>query len=165
MFEFLSTNVEYVSTGRRAVLVDVENLVGNSALTASEVRVSAQSLEPLLGPLRDTQVIIGVSHHNLLASKVGWSVSHPRFVVRSGCDGADLVLLDVIAEENLSKRFEEVVLVSGDHVFTGAVVRLGTEGVRVDVVAGRSSCSKTLRMASFRTFLFDSGANAEQDVA
>lgn len=99
-------------------------------------------------------VVIATSHVGLMAAGLGWR--GPRLVARSGENGADLALLDVLTEERVEERFDEVVLVSGDGIFTDTVVALGTAGVRVTVLARREACSRRLRMAAARTVLLDS---------
>jgi uncharacterized LabA/DUF88 family protein len=71
-------------------------------------------------------------------------------VVRSGADGADLALIEVLTGEHVHERFDEVVLVSGDGIFVEAVEKLEGTGVHVTVVADRESCSKRLRLAATR---------------
>ncbi|WP_409366232.1 NYN domain-containing protein [Mycolicibacterium septicum] len=95
------------------------------------------------------QIVIGTSHVGLLATGVGWP--GPRIVVRSGEDGADLALLEVLLDERVNERFEEVVVVSGDAIFADAVARLGELGVTVTVVARREACARRLRFAAART--------------
>jgi uncharacterized LabA/DUF88 family protein len=75
--------------------------------------------------------------------------------VRSGEDGADLALLDVLLGERVAARFDEVVLASGDGIFTDAVAALGTAGVDVTVLARSGHCSKRLRLAARHTVLLE----------
>jgi hypothetical protein len=74
----------------------------------------------------------------------------PRRVLdpRSGPDGADHALLDVLSGENIVDRFPHVVLVSGDGIFSEPIAEIGREGVRTTIVARRRSLSRRLRMAA-----------------
>jgi hypothetical protein len=134
--------------GRRLVVVDIENVVGGAVMT-TEQAVGAHLAVKHVAELSGTeQVVLGTSHFGAVPTGLGWP--GPRLVVRSGQDGADLALLGVLIEERIAERFDEVVLVSGDGIFTEAVAALGAAGVEVTVVAHTSRCSKRLRMAAAR---------------
>jgi hypothetical protein len=138
--------------GRRLVVVDIENVVGGAVL-ATEQAVSAHlRIREAVNLCGGEQVVIGVSHVGVMATGLGWR--GPRLVVRSGADGADLALLDVLTGECIEGRFDEVVLVSGDGIFTEAVASLGVLGVKVTVLARQDGCSRRLRMAAASTVFF-----------
>lgn len=109
------------------------------------------------------QVVIGSSHVGAFPSLLGWPGS--RILLRSGENGADLVLLEVLTGERVEERFDEVVLVSGDGIFTDAVSMLGAAGVSVTVVAHPDGCSKRLRMAAGRTVFFNHRLGAMEGAA
>jgi len=140
-----------VLRGRRLVVVDIENLVGGAVMTVEQAHFARGCVEGAIGLGPDEQVVIGTSHVGMLASGLGWPGS--RIVVRSGENGADLALLEVLEGERLAERFDEVVLASGDGIFTDAVSALGAEGVHVTVVARPDACSKRLRMAAGQAVL------------
>lgn len=139
--------------GRRLVAVDIENVIGGAALTEAQVVRARRSIEAAIGVRGDEHVVIGTSHCGLLAAGLGWRGS--RLVVRSGASGADLALLEVLTGERIEQRFDEVLLVSGDGIFTAAVAALGAAGVRVTVVARPGTCSKRLRMATAHVLYVD----------
>lgn len=139
--------------GRRLVVVDIENVVGGPVLVHEQMRLAHIAVDEAVGRRVNEQVVIGVSHISLMTTSRGWR--GPRFVVRSGQDGADLALLEVLTQERLEQRFDEVVLVSGDGIFTEAVAALGAAGVDVTVVAHSGRCSKRLRMAARHVVLFE----------
>jgi hypothetical protein len=139
--------------GRRLVVVDMENVVGGAIMTVEHAVGAHLCIEAAVGLHGDEHVVIGTSHFGLLSAGLGWA--GPRLLARSDENGADLVLLAVLTEEHVEERFDEVVLVSGDGIFTDAVTALGAAGVRVTVVARRGTCSRRLRMAAGRTILFD----------
>lgn len=74
-----------------------------------------------------------------------------RFLFRSGVNGADLELLDVLENERIVGRFSDLVLVSGDAIFAESVAALGAQGVTVTVVARTEALSRRLRMAASQT--------------
>ncbi len=64
---------------------------------------------------------------------IGFCWPGPDYRIRSGPDGADLELLDVIQHEQIASRFADVVMGSGDRAFTNAVSALAATGCRVTV--------------------------------
>lgn len=139
--------------GRRLVVVDIENVVGGAVLTVEQAAGARRSIREAANLNGTEHVVIGTSHVGLVSTGLGWSGS--RLVVRSGKDGADLALLDVLTEERVEERFDEVVLVSGDGIFADSVAALGAAGVHVTVLAPLGHCSKRLRMAARHVVLFN----------
>src|SRR5262245_16169905 len=114
---------------RRIHLVDLENVAGNGHMTEADARrVRGVYLATGLVAPGD-HVVVGVSHHNLLAAGYGWADA--RVVVRSGRDGADLALQEVMATENLHQRFGSGILVTGDGGFAHSVATLIGLGLQV----------------------------------
>lgn len=147
------------SPGRRLVLVDLENVVGGGVSDVGVADAAWTVIEGIYGDRDTDQVVAGVSHFSMFAAGAGRSsirIAPPR----SGPDGADLALLEVLEGEHVAERFAEVVLVSGDGKFTDEVASLGTQGVRVTVLARRGGLSRRLRMAAAESieFEFDNGA-------
>jgi NYN domain len=133
-------------------VVDIENLAG--AAVPSLDLVSAVQLRYLacLGFGADDQVVLAASHLALLNAGLGWP--HARYRVRSGKDGADLELIDVLEHENVATRFSHVVIGSGDGRFGGSAASLAARGVRITVVSRRASLSPGLaRVAADVIFL------------
>lgn len=145
-----------VLRGRRLVVVDIENMVGGAVMATEDAARARRYLQDAVGLREDEQVIVGSSHISALAAGLGWPGTGRRW--RSEKDGADLALLDVLTEERIEERFDEVVLASGDGIFTDAVAVLGAAGVRITVVAHRDGCSKRLRMAASRTVFLETGS-------
>ena len=139
--------------GRRLVLVDIENAYGGAVRTEAGAKWVRTRVEALIGVRDSDQVIIGTSHVGLMPTYLGWCGA--RLLARSGPDGADLALLAVVESERVAERFDEVVLASGDGIFTEAVAALGAANVRVTIVAHVDGCAKRLRMAADRTILID----------
>lgn len=139
--------------GRRLVVVDIENVVGGAVLTVDQAEGAHLVIEKVAGLSGCEQVVIGTSHVGVVSTGLGWQ--GPRLVVRSGENGADIALLEVLTEERVEERFDEVVLVSGDGIFAGAIAALAAAGLRVTVLAPVGHCSKRLQLAAQRTILFD----------
>lgn len=149
--------------GRRLVVVDIENVVGGAVMAPQQATNARAAVERAASLTAGEQVVIGTSHIGVLATGLGWR--GPRIVARSGIDGADLALMEILTQERVEARFDEVVLVSGDGIFTDVVAGLGAAGVAVTVVAGHDRCSKRLRVAAGRTAHLDYHAPQIGDVA
>lgn len=138
---------------RRLHLVDIENLAGVPAPTLGSVR-KVQSCYTTCLPLGAMdQVVLASSHLTLLNAALGWP--HARYRVRSGPNGADLALLDVLQHENVAVRFTHVVIGSGDGVFASAAAGLAALGVWVTVVSRRNSLSVRLALAAHEVIYLD----------
>ncbi|MCD4532503.1 NYN domain-containing protein [Nocardioides sp. cx-169] len=135
---------------RRIVLVDIENLIGGAVLTAHQVDWAKTQLVIAIGLVDRDQVVIGTSHIGLVTIGTRWE--RQRYVVRSGDDGADIALLEVLAED-LASRYDEVVLASGDGIFTDAAAALAAAGVDVHVVAPADALARRLSLAASRVTL------------
>ena len=143
---------------RRLHLVDIENLAGDPRPSISQV---CQALGRYTGCLAFgamDQVEVASSHLTLLNAALGWPHAHYR--VRSGPDGADLALLDVLRHENVATRFTHVAIGSGDHLFAGEAARLAAQGVWVTVVSRRRSLSRRLALAAREVIFLDTVAEA-----
>lgn len=142
---------------RRLFVVDIENLVGAGEMSVLDVE-RAKGLIALHLDLRDgDQCVVASSHRGFLSVHAAWK--GVRLLVGSGENGADLELLSVLDSECVEDRFGEVVLVSGDGIFTDIVHRLGSAGVEVTVAANSAALSKRLRMAAGRVVILDSSVD------
>lgn len=127
-------------------VVDIENLAGTGIPSLGQVTEVAGWYMARLGFGPGDQVVMAASHLGLLNAALGWP--HARYRVRSGPDGADLELLDVLEHENIAARFSHVVIGSGDGVFGRAAASLAARGVRVTVVSRRGSLATVLARAA-----------------
>lgn len=132
--------------GRRLVVVDIENVSGGALVTKAMADWARAVVEAALQISDGEQVVIGTSHMGMFNAADAWPSA--RVKVRSGENGADLELLDVLGTEHVEERFDEVLLISGDGVFADAVAHLGRCGVKVTVAAWSTSMSARLRLAA-----------------
>jgi hypothetical protein len=135
-------------------LIDIENLAGlerPSQADASRVRASYRQLVAV-GPM--DQVVVACNHLAFQGAGFGWIDA--RHLVRSGADGADLELLAVIYFEDVARRFDRVVIGSGDGIFASAAAHLASEGCQVTAVSRRESLSARLRLAVHEVIYLDS---------
>ncbi len=151
--------------GRRLVVVDIENAAGGAVITRAMADWARAVIETTLHVVPGEQVVIGTSHVGLFTAKDAWPCARVR--VRSGENGADLELLDVLTTERIEERFDEVVLVSGDGLFTDVVAQLGRCGVEVTVAAWATGMSARLRLAAGRVVYLDgwSGHDTQKEIA
>jgi hypothetical protein len=77
-----------------------------------------------------------------------------RYLARSGPDGADLALLDVISCERVAERFTHVLIASGDHIFAGEAAVLIARGCHVTVVSRYTALSRQLALAAGRQVIY-----------
>ena len=127
-------------------LIDVENLAGTGAPGPIQVRDLRARYVMLVGVGAMDQIVIASSH--LALKQVGCWWLGARYLIRSGPDGADLELLDLIDREHIAARFSRVMIASGDGRFVPAAAALAVAGCQVTVVSRRASLSKRLALAA-----------------
>jgi hypothetical protein len=138
-----------MTTSRRSRtvhLVDIENLVGGSHVAETLVHSVSEHYARVAGVAADDLVIAACSHETFPYVAWAWE-GHPRMLVRSGEDGADLALLTALEEERLVERFTRVVVGSGDGIFAEPLSLVQHRGIAVTVVGRRRSMSSRLRLA------------------
>jgi len=127
-------------------LIDVENLLGGPSFTVEDA-ASVHSAYMATAPIgHENHVIVATSHRAASSTWFAWPQSARR-LVRSGPNGADYALLEVMATECVHCRFDHVVIGSGDGIFAFRARRLQRDGCRVSVVTVRRSLSRYLRIA------------------
>jgi hypothetical protein len=138
---------------RRLHLIDIENLVGNRLPSLGQIREVQGVYAERLGIGAIDQVVIASSHLTLLNAALGWP--NARYKVRSGPDGADLELLDVMAYEGVAARFTHVAIGSGDGAFASAAASLAASSIWVTVVSRRRGLSARLELAAHDVVFID----------
>ncbi len=131
---------------RTLLIVDVENVAGRpTGPTGTDVRIIATALDRAFGH-QQCHTVVACAHRN--ASRVWFNWPTARKLVRSGPDGADRCLLEVLAGERVENRFGTIVIASGDGIFAREAARLTAQGVKVVVALGRGKCARRLRKAA-----------------
>ena len=134
--------------GRHLVLIDIENIAATPSPSEAEVVCVLRALADAIPGFSTAQRVWVSSHRAALA--VGCAAPGDRRLWRSGRDGADLALLEVMDSEHLAERFERVTVCSGDGIFADGVARLAGQGVSVAVIALRGHLATRLRLAAHR---------------
>ncbi len=140
----------FTKTGKRhQVLVDIENAACTASPEAEWVAEIQRTLIEKLGLTGEEMVVLGCSHHAAKTAAFAWLGGHRR-VWRSGADGADLALLEVIDSEPVTRTCDQVTIVSGDWIFANALTSLAAQGITTTVVATRGHLSNRSRIAAHR---------------
>jgi NYN domain-containing protein len=134
-------------------VVDIENLAGAGIPTLIQVSMVQDWYLTKLGFGAADQAVLASSHLGLINTALGWP--HARYRVRSGRDGADLELIDVLEHEDVARRFRHVVIGSGDGMFGRVAESLRDRGVRVTVVSRPGSLAATLAQAAQHVVYLD----------
>lgn len=128
--------------GRTLHLIDIENLAGADRAFADLV-AAAEAYKRSITVHPGDHIVIGCDRSLLLAAKVAFPGA--RVVPGCGPDGADRALLACEGVDDIARRYDRVVIGSGDHVFCGLVARLRQKGVAVCVVCRREALSRDLK--------------------
>jgi hypothetical protein len=132
--------------GRRIVLVDIENLIGIAWPTSGEVEAVMIALAAVVPGFGEAHRVVACSHR--AAHTVAFAYPTARHLWRSGPDGADLALLEVLEDEHVAERFEYVTICSGDGIFASVAARLAEHGVDTTVVALEGHLATRLELAA-----------------
>ena len=139
---------------RRLHLVDIENLICDHRPNTHLIRQCQRRYLEIARPQECDLVVVGCSHWMAKAIMFDWR--GPRFVVRSGEDGADMALLEVWEDLSTStERFAEVLIASGDHIFGPLASEIARERTLVTVISRPEALAPNLRMAAGRILSFD----------
>ena len=131
---------------RHLVLVDIENLAGTASPTKEEVASVVCDLRAVLPGFDSAQRVVACSHH--AAATVAFAFPPARRLWRSGPDGADLALLNVLDNECIDDRFGHVTICSGDGIFAASAARLGGAGIDVTVISVPGHLAARLQLAA-----------------
>jgi hypothetical protein len=131
---------------RHLVLIDIENLAASPSPTMMEAEMVTSALRDVVTGLDEAQCVVACSHH--AAPTVAFSFPSARHLWRSGRDGADLALLDVLENERVEERFGRVTICSGDGIFAASAAFLTGAAVDVTVVSLEGHLAARLELAA-----------------
>ena len=135
---------------RRLIVVDIENVVGGTCDTEARAEWAYRRLLDTIDFREEDQVVVGVDVGAL--AFVAWVWARARSVPGYGADGADIALLEVLRED-VARRFNAIVVASGDGIFADLVTELTGHGVHVTVAAHECALSAKLRLAASEVVL------------
>ncbi len=136
----------WVPAGRKLHLVDVENLCGGSHIESTVLPERMDEYERVADVAEMDQMIVACSPQLVVATKC--RERGAQVLIGLGVDGADVALLHAVAVPDLARRFDEVVIASGDHAFRSLALTLRLAGVVVTVVSRASALSRELATAA-----------------
>lgn len=136
----------WVPKGRTLHLVDVENLCGGSHVDEDAVSDAMQAYREVIALEPLDHMVVACSPQ--LAIPVHDAAPEARILVGRGFDGADRELIGAADTADVIRRFDGVVVASGDHIFTTLAASLRLAGVSVTVVSRESSLSASLARAA-----------------
>lgn len=140
-----------IRAARNLHLIDIENLTGTPRPTQADVVNARLAYEPLIAA--GDHVVLACNHGAFLVVEQAWP--GVRHIARSGPDGADEALLDVVRHERAADRFTAVWMATGDGGFAETAAQLCSDGVTVTVVVGRGRLSNRLRLATMHLAYLD----------
>ncbi len=130
-------------SGRALHLVDVDNLLGDPRTTDPTcVHLLFDDYRRVAQFREGDHVVIatGCSPKHVFVVEAAWPTAcHRR---RAGADGADMALLEEADWAASSRRYDRVVIGSGDRIFLDALDRLRAVDLNVDVVARARSLAR-----------------------
>lgn len=141
----MRTAIDFPPCPDTLFLGDIENLAGASSPTARDVQQIDSLIHRVFSHMR-LQEVVACDAHNAAVVWFNWLHDARRLIGR-GPDGADLELMSVLYYEEVERRFQRVIIGSGDHIFAEPAMRLAAAGVQVVVAVGRGYCSARLRRA------------------
>lgn len=142
----MTTRAAIPNLRRSLHLIDVENLAGMARPSEREVDRALMRYRTAIAVGPDDHVVLATNRTTAMSA--GWSWPGPLVRPASGADGADLALLAEADPDDVARRFDRVVIASGDHLFTDRVIDLRRRGVEVEVLARPGSMANSLRLAA-----------------
>jgi hypothetical protein len=134
------------ASDRHLVLIDAENMAATPSPTRQDLAMVKAAVMTVLPDFGTAQRIVACSHH--AAGAVSFAFPEARHLWRSGRNGADLALLDVLENERVDQRYGRVTICSGDGIFTASAARLARADVNVTVIALRGHLAARLELAA-----------------
>lgn len=135
----------YGRTARELHLIDVENLLGGTRFSISDVALLKPTYLKISDSAAASQFFVGGSAgESCLNGRVGWGEGRATYA--AGADGAERSLLEAVPL-NYASRFDRLIIGSGDGYFASYAAMLRTMGTHVTVVCNRDSLAGRLRLA------------------
>ena len=127
-------------------LIDLENLVAGD-VTAESCASAWQEYTHRLAVRWDDHVVVAVSEKNALTAFLALPGTTQKVVGSNRADGADVALIEAAELGWATARFRQVVIASGDHIFTSLAEEFIAAGLLVIQAIGGSWTSSKLYLA------------------
>ena len=138
--------------GRTLHVIDIENLVGGTAVGAAAVGPALAAYRCTVAVRPDDHVELGSGPTLAVAAGLAWPGARLR--VDHGANGADRVLLDALTPDFIATHYDRVVIASGDHAFAPLAVALRSRRVAVmTIVRDRTTLARDLRRVTMHRAL------------
>jgi hypothetical protein len=124
---------------RTLVVDDIENLCGGPDVTIEAIRDVVAIVHDAFNLRPHDHVIIGTNP--ALGLTAAAAIPGARLVVGRGPDGADRALLAAVDPAHVARRYQRLVIGSGDHAFVPLAREARRRGVAVTVVARQGAIS------------------------
>lgn len=135
-------------TGRKAIAIDIENMVGGSDADAGTFATAWRVITKHALSIRPGDLVVVASGTHaaprVMSALVGESV---QLRWRGGIDGADLALIEFFDLPHTAGRWSQLVIASGDHVFAPLARQARELGMSTHQIIGRGRCSGELWQA------------------
>lgn len=154
---------ESIQQAGHLVVLDIENIAQTPSPSPAELEQVHDRLVEVIDGYEEAPCIVACSHR--AAAAVMFSFPRALRRLRSGFNGADLALLEEMAEHRVMDRYAKLTLCSGDGIFTEEVARLGRAGVDVTVVANEGTLATRLRLAAAHVITLQSSTKLEPAAA
>ena len=141
--------LDYVPHGRSLHLVDIENLMGGPQRGAHALAFASEAYLETAPVGACDHIIVAANRHLIVDAARWWPGSRP--LVGDGPNGADLALIGEASNLDwVVRRFDRIVIGSGDGIFHELAIEYRALGIEVGVVATARSLAHVLRRhASF----------------
>jgi len=130
---------------RTAYFLDIDNLCGTGTPGPNLVRTTIESFESEFTQESGDLIFCAGTRISALNIKLLRPAYHTR--CGRGIDGADRQLLELMDIDWLARRFDRVVLGSGDHIFGGKIESLKSSGLDVQIFCRAGALSGLLLRA------------------
>lgn len=133
---------------RKFVVIDLDNVTGMRDLKIWEWRLLLQGIRTALDVTDSDEMIISMCRHTMSQAMVALAETSAQLLVKDGPDGAEMAIAEVLDVGHVATRHATLVIVSGDHFFTGLTHDAHRHGMHVQqVCSNRAGCSTILRRA------------------
>lgn len=134
-------------------LVDLENLLAGR-IDIRSVGDTWTEYRHVTGMRWDDHVVVAVSKKNAAAAFFALPDNVQRVVGNNGPDGADIALVGAVDSDWAAQKFGQVMMATGDHMFTETVTRLQAVKLRVvQVIGGGLASTDLYRQCSDHLYL------------